>query len=45
MKNLNLTNTDEIFGTYTLTVEEMINVKGGDMGEPIILPTVPPVKI
>jgi|GEM_PF-1059526 len=45
MKNLNLNNIEESLKNYALTVEEMICVKGGDMGEPIILPTVPPVKI
>lgn len=45
MKTLNLKNIDETFVEYALTVEEMICVKGGDAGEPIILPTTPPVKI
>lgn len=45
MRTLNLRNIDEVFGEYALSVEEMICVKGGDAGEPIILPSTPPVKI
>jgi hypothetical protein len=45
MKTLNLKNIDEIFNEYALTVGEMICVKGGDSGEPILKPSVPPVKI
>jgi hypothetical protein len=45
MKNLNLKNFDVIFDEYTLSVEEMICVKGGDAGEPILKPSTPPVKI
>jgi hypothetical protein len=45
MKTLNLKNIDEIFNEYALTVEEMICVKGGDAGEPILKPSVPPIKI
>jgi hypothetical protein len=45
MKNLNLKTTDGIFSEYALSVEEMICVKGGDAGEPIIKPSTPPVKI
>jgi len=46
MKTLKLKNIDEIFVEYALTNEEMICVKGGDAGgEPIIMPTTPPVKI
>jgi hypothetical protein len=45
MKTLNLKNIDQIFDEYALTVEEMICVKGGEMGEPIIKPSTPPVKI
>jgi hypothetical protein len=45
MKTLNLKNIDEIFNEYALTVEEMICIKGGDAGEPIIKPSTPPVKI
>ena len=37
----------EIFGSYLLTNEEMITVKGGGEGEgePVLPPTIPPVKI
>lgn len=45
MKTPNLKNIDEIFNDYVLTVEEMICIKGGDAGEPIIKPSTPPVKI
>jgi hypothetical protein len=45
MKTLNLKNTEEIFCDCALTAEEMICIKGGDAGEPIIKPSVPPVKI
>jgi hypothetical protein len=45
MKNLTLRNLDEIFNEYALTVEEMICVKGGDAGEPILKPSIPPIKI
>lgn len=45
MKTLNLKNIDEILVEYSLSVEEMICVKGGDQGEPILIPTPPPVKI
>ncbi len=43
MKTLDL----NLFENYLLTVEEMIVVKGGDDGEgdPIIPPSIPPVKI
>lgn len=45
MKTLNLKNIDEIFNESALTVEEMICVKGGDGGDPILKPSIPPVKI
>ena len=45
MKNLTLRNLDEIINEYALTVEEMICVKGGDAGEPILKPSTPPIKI
>lgn len=45
MENLTLRNLDEIFNEYALTVEEMICVKGGDAGEPILKPSTPPIKI
>lgn len=45
MKTLNLKNIDEILNEYVLSVEEMICVKGGDAGDPILKPSIPPVKI
>lgn len=44
MKTLNAKNSDVNLDVYALTVEEMISVKGGD-AEPILKPSVPPVKI
>jgi len=40
MKNL-----EEILSEYALTVEEMICVRGGDAGEPIIKSSNPPIRI
>jgi hypothetical protein len=46
MEKLNFGQIIDKFNKYTLTNEEMINVRGGDAeAEPIIKPTVPPVKI
>jgi hypothetical protein len=45
MKTLNLKNIDEILKEYALSAEEMICVKGGENGDPILKPSVPPVKI
>jgi len=45
MKTLTIKKIDEIFDEYALSVEEMICVKGGDQGEPIVKPCTPPVKI
>jgi hypothetical protein len=45
METLNLKNIDEILNYYALSVEEMICVKGGDAGDPILKPSIPPVKI
>jgi len=45
MKTLNLKNFDEIFDECALSVEEMICVKGGDAGDPIVKASTPPVKI
>ena len=36
---------EEIFNEYTLTTEEMISVKGGDAGDPILRPTPPLILI
>jgi hypothetical protein len=45
METLKMKNIDEILAEYALTVEEMICVKGGDAGEPILKPSTPPIKI
>jgi hypothetical protein len=45
MKNLDSKKMEEILKDFALTAEEMICVKGGDMGDPIVIPSVPPVKI
>ena len=44
MKTLNLNLTKDIFEDFTLTIEEMIHVRGGVL-EPTPRPSVPPVKI
>jgi hypothetical protein len=44
MKTLNFEQTNDIFGDFALTIEEMICVRGGD-NDPIINPSVPPIKI
>jgi len=45
MKKTNGKKSEEIFNEYLLTIDEMISVKGGDAGEPILKPSVPPIKI
>ena len=45
IKTIHMKNFDEIFGEFALTVEEMIYVRGGDAGEPIVKSSNPPVKI
>jgi len=40
MKNL-----EEILSVFALTVEEMICIRGGDAGEPIVKSANPPIKI
>lgn len=45
MKTLNFKKTENTFAKFALSNEEMINVRGGGEGEPIIKPPVPPVKI
>jgi hypothetical protein len=45
MKTLNFKKTENIFTKFALTSEEMINVRGGSGGEPILLPPTPPIKI
>jgi hypothetical protein len=44
MKTKNNETSFDIFAVYTLTNEEMISVRGGE-GDPIILPSNPPIKI
>lgn len=44
MKTLKPELTKDTFNEFLLLNEEMINVRGGD-GEPIALPSNPPVKI
>ncbi len=44
MKTLNFNLTEDIFNEFALTNEEMICVRGGE-GDPIALPTNPPIKI
>jgi hypothetical protein len=44
MKALTLNLTKDIFTDFTLTTEDMINVRGGE-GEPQPLPSYPPIKI
>jgi hypothetical protein len=43
MKTLNLKLTD-LLNEFALTNEEMINVRGGE-GDPISLPTNPPIRV
>jgi|WetSurMetagenome_2_1015567.scaffolds.fasta_scaffold70650_2 hypothetical protein len=46
MKTQTLELTKDIFSTFALHNEEMINVRGGNSeGEPIVLPTPPPIVI
>jgi hypothetical protein len=45
MKTLNFEKTSSIFENFVLSSEEMINVRGGEVGEPTILPPAPPIKI
>jgi hypothetical protein len=44
MKNLNSELAKDLFNEFALSNEEMINVRGGD-GDPITIPTPPPIKI
>ena len=44
MKTLNLDLTKGMFEEFTLTNEEMINVRGGEL-DPTPSPSVPPIKI
>ncbi len=45
MKNLTLAKNEEILSAYALSAEEMICIKGGDKGEPILLPVLPDPKL
>lgn len=46
MKTMTIDLTKDIFTEFTLSIEEMIYVRGGDAeGDPITLPTQPPIKI
>ena len=44
MKTLNLESAFDIFNEFALTNEEMINVRGGE-GDPIVLPSMPPIRV
>jgi hypothetical protein len=44
MKNATTNQTPDIFKMYTLSIEEMISVRGGEL-DPVIKTTTPPVKI
>lgn len=44
MKNLNPELTKDLLNEFVLSNEEMINVRGGE-GEPITIPTPPPIRI
>jgi hypothetical protein len=45
MKTLNFKKTNEFFTEFALSIDEMIKVRGGDEGDPIVKPPIPPVKI
>jgi hypothetical protein len=45
MKTLNFEKTKNIFAEFALSNEEMISVRGGAGGEPIVKPSQPPIKI
>jgi hypothetical protein len=42
MKTLNSLVTIDIFNTFALSNEEMINIRGGE-GDPIVMGTLPPI--
>ncbi len=44
-KTLNFEETKNIFADFVLSSEEMIKVRGGAVGEPMVKPCLPPVKI
>jgi hypothetical protein len=45
MKTLNFKNTNDILVKFALSNEEMIKVRGGNTGEPTILPPALTIKI
>ena len=46
MKTLNFEEREDFFAEYALSIEEMINVRGGaDHGIPTVLPPLPPIRI
>jgi hypothetical protein len=45
MKTKILETTFEVFATFALSNDEMISVRGGDDGEPVPSPPLPPIKI
>ncbi len=45
MKNLTLEQISTVYSEYVMTSDEMIRVKGGDGGEPIVVPNPPKPKI
>lgn len=45
MENKNFDQTEKIFQEYVMTSGEMMAVRGGEDGEPIVLPNPPKPKI
>lgn len=45
MENFTIEQIRKVYSEYVLTSDEMIRVKGGDGGEPIVVPTPPRPKI
>ena len=45
MNYLNIEKIDEIFDEYALSIEELICIRGGDAGDPLLRPTPPSVNI
>jgi hypothetical protein len=45
MKNFTLEQISTVYSEYVMTSEEMIRVKGGDGGEPIVVPNPPKPRI
>lgn len=44
MKTMNLSSDNNIFSTFAITNEEMLNVRGGE-NDPIVKPAIPPIVI